>query len=167
MFKGRNKKKQPQMKKEKNALSPRQCTVLQVDHNDGKTTWIALWIASAPSPLFFRSDPQRLLAVYRPLKNAPGKEIWLQWRSDIGNWGIFWGLRQILLQKSHWIIREALESVYHSRRRLLMNKVKFCLKIVLLFRPRTYWVMFYAWSIYTQLHGSTSLGHECCLCKIS
>ena len=31
-------KKWPQMKKKKSALSPRQCTVSQVVHNDGKTT---------------------------------------------------------------------------------------------------------------------------------
>ena len=36
--------------KKKSALSQRQCTVSQVDHNDSKTTWIALQIASAPPP---------------------------------------------------------------------------------------------------------------------
>ena len=36
-----------------------------------------------------------------------------------------------------------MESVYHSRRRLLVNKVEFCLKIVLSFRPGTYCVMYY------------------------
>ena len=51
-------------------------------------------------------------------KIAPGKEIWLQWRSDIGNWGIFWGQRQTVLQKRHQIVREALELVYHLWRRL-------------------------------------------------
>ena len=71
-------KKRPQ-----NALSPRQCNVSQVDRNTGKTTRIALRIASTPT-LFFRSSPQQLWAVCRPQKNAPGKEIWLQWRSDIG-----------------------------------------------------------------------------------
>ena len=127
----------------KSALSPRQCTVSQVDYYDGKTTWIALWIASTTT-LFSRSGPQQLLAVSRPWKNAPRKEIWLQWRSDIGNWGIFWGQRQIILQKRHRIVREVLGSVYHPRRRLLMNKVEFCLKVVvLLVRPRTYWVMCY------------------------
>ena len=34
--------------------------------------------------------------------------------------------------KKHWLVREALESVYHPRRRLLMNKVEFRLKIVIL-----------------------------------
>ena len=75
------------MKKEKlifhqdNALS-------QIDGNDGKTTWIALPIASAPT-LFSRSGPQWLLAVCKPQKNASGKDIMLQWKSDIGNWGVF------------------------------------------------------------------------------
>ena len=99
----------------KSALSPRQCTMSQVDCN--KTTWIALQIASTPT-LFSRSGLQWLLAVCRPQKNAPGKEIWLQWRSDIGNWGVFWGKRQIVLQKRYWIVKEALESVYHPGRRL-------------------------------------------------
>ena len=99
------------------ALSPRQCTMSRVDHNDSKTTWIALQIAFAPT-LFSRSGPQRLLAVFRPQKNAPGKEIWLQWRSDIENWDTFWDQRQIVLQKRHQIVWEALELVYHPRTRL-------------------------------------------------
>ena len=102
---------------EKSTLSPRQCTMSQVDRDDGKTTWIALRIASTPT-LFSWSSPQQLPAVCRPQKNAPEKKMWLQWRSDIGNWGVFWGQRQIVLQKSHQIVREALESVYHPRRRL-------------------------------------------------
>ena len=93
------KKKNPaQNEEEKNARSPRQCTVSQVDPNDGKTTWIAFRIASAPIQ-FSRSGPQRLLAVCRPKKNALGKKICLPWRSDIGNWGVFWWQRQIVLQK--------------------------------------------------------------------
>ena len=129
------------MKKKKCSFI-RKCSVSQVDRNHDKTMWIALWIASAHT-LFSRSGPQQLLAVCRPQKNAPGKEIWLQWRSDIENWGIFWGQRQIVLQKRHWVVREALESVYHPRRRLLMNKVEFCLKVVvLLVRPGTYWEMY-------------------------
>ena len=70
----------------------------QVNRKNGKTTWISLWIASI-STLFSKSGPQQLLTVCRPQKNAPWKEIWLQWRSDIGNWGVFWGKRQIALQK--------------------------------------------------------------------
>ena len=56
----------------------------QVDCNDGKTTWIALWIASTPT-LFSGSGLQWLLTVSKPQKNSPGKEISLQWRSDLGN----------------------------------------------------------------------------------
>ena len=84
----------------------------QVDRNNGKTTWIALRIASMPT-LFSKSGPQELQAVCRPQKKVQEKEIWFQWRSDIGNWGIFWGQRQIVQQKRHWIVREVLESVYH------------------------------------------------------
>ena len=117
-------------------------------------------ITTTPT-LFSRSGLQWLVAVCRPQKNAPGKEIWLQWRSDIRNWGVFWGQRKIILQKKHWIVREALESVYHLRRRLLMNKVKLWLKVVvLLVRPRTYSVMCYLFIyiyiyIYTYTHTHT------------
>ena len=62
-------KKNSQKGKRKSALSPRQCTVSQVNHNDGKTTWIAFWIACAPT-LFSRSGPQWLLAVCRPPKEC-------------------------------------------------------------------------------------------------
>ena len=61
-FEGRNRQKRPQMK---SAFEPRQCTVSQVDRNDGKTTRIDLRIASAPTLLPI-SGPQRLLAVFRP-----------------------------------------------------------------------------------------------------
>ena len=133
-------KKQPQMKKEK-VLFHKSNAMSQVDRNDGKTTWIAFWIA-ATLTLSSRSDLQWLLAVCRFQKNAPEKEIWLQW-SDIRNWSVFWDKRQIVLQKKDGIVREALESVYHPRRRLLMNKVKFCLRVVSLVRPGSYWVMCY------------------------
>ena len=59
------------------ALSQRQCTMSQVDCNDGESTWTSLWIASTPT-LFSRSGPQWLLAVCRPQMKALGKEIWLQ-----------------------------------------------------------------------------------------
>ena len=89
---------------EKSALSPRQCFVSQVDCNNGKTTWIALKIASAPT-LFSKSGHQWLLAVCRPQKNAPGKEIWVQWRSDIRNFEtkdkLFYKKGIELLEK-HW-----------------------------------------------------------------
>ena len=131
-------KKRPPKKKKCSFTKTMHC----VNCNDGKTTWIALRIASTPT-LFYRSVPWWLLAICRSQKNAPGKEIWLQWRSDIRNWGVFWGQRQILLQKRHWIVREVLESVHRPKKRLLMNKVEFWQIEVLLVRPRTYWVMCY------------------------
>ena len=73
-------------------------TVSQVDCNESKITCIALQITSAPT-LFSRTGLQWLLAVCKPQKNAAGKEIGLQWRSDIKNWGVFWGQRQITLYK--------------------------------------------------------------------
>ena len=100
--------KNPATNEEKSALLLRQCIVLQVDCYDHKTTWIALWLASTTTLFYFSP-------VCRPQKNAPGKEIWLQWRSDTGKWDVFWDQRQIVLQKRHQIVREALESVYHPR----------------------------------------------------
>ena len=73
-FEGRNRQKTATDEEEESALSSRQCTMSQVDCIDGKTTWIAIWIASAPIP-FSRSGSQQLLAVCRPQKNAPEKEI--------------------------------------------------------------------------------------------
>ena len=89
-------KKWPQMKKK--TTFTKTMHMPQVNCNDGKTTWIALRIASVPT-LFSRFGSQQLLDVCRPQKNAPGKEIWFQWWSDIRNWGIFWGQRQIVLKK--------------------------------------------------------------------
>ena len=65
-----------------------------------------------------RSEPQWLLAICRPQKNTPGKENWLQWRSYIGNLVVFYSQRQIVLQKGHRIVKEALESVYQFWKRL-------------------------------------------------
>ena len=82
---------------EKSALSPRQWTVSQV---------------------FSGSSSQRILTVCRPKKNGPGKEIGLQWSNDSRNCSIVWGQRKIVLQKRHRNVREALEWMYHSWRRL-------------------------------------------------
>ena len=75
-------------KEEKTALSSRQCTVSQVDRNGGKTIGIPLQITSVLN-LFSRFGPQLQLAISRPRKNGQRKEIWLQWRSDVGNCGVF------------------------------------------------------------------------------
>ena len=61
--------------------------------------------------------PQWLL-VCRPQKNAPGKEIWLQYRRDIGNWDVLWGQRQMFDKKGielfekHWSPCITLEGDY-------------------------------------------------------
>ena len=39
---------------------------------------------------FSRSGPQRHMVVCKSQKNALGKEIWFQWRSDIASWGVFY-----------------------------------------------------------------------------
>ena len=69
LIEGRNHQKTAINEEETSVLSQRQCTVSQIDRNDGKATWIALPIASTPT-IFSKSGPQRLLAVYRPQKNA-------------------------------------------------------------------------------------------------
>ena len=56
-FEGKNCQKMATNEEEKCALSPRQCIVLQVDCNNGKTSRIALQIASAPT-LFSSSGSQ-------------------------------------------------------------------------------------------------------------
>ena len=63
--------------------------------------WIKLRIASSPTMIW----PQRLLALCRPEKNAPGKEIWLQWRSDCRNWDLFWEQRRIILHWIKWLVK--------------------------------------------------------------
>ena len=74
-------------------------------------------------------------------KNASRKEIYLQWRSNIGNLGVFWSQRQIVLQKSIEFLEKHWNQCISSKETMLINKVEFCQKIVLLVRPGTYWVM--------------------------
>ena len=114
----------------KSALSLRQCTVSQVNCNDGKTTWIALWIASATGCLQKECSREIDLA---PLKKWYRK------------------LRHILRLKINRSTKKASNckrsvgiSVSASKEPMLMNKVELCLKaVVLLVRPGTYWVMCY------------------------
>ena len=68
----------------------KECSFTKTKHKSIATMAKLLWIASLPT-LFFRSGPKGLLTVCRPKQNTSGKEIWLQWRNDIGNWGVFWG----------------------------------------------------------------------------
>ena len=115
--KKKQKKNRPQIKKKKvlfyqdNAPCPKSIATIGKLHE--------LHFILPPQQLY-SSDMALmwLLAVCRPQKNARGKDIWLQWRSDIGNWGVFWGQRQIVLQKWYQIVREALELVYHPKKRL-------------------------------------------------
>ena len=107
--KKKKKKKKSHKWRRKSALLPRQCTVSQVDHNDGKTTWTALWIASAPT-LFSRPGPQWLLAVCRPQKNATGERDLAPTKKWYRKLRRILKLRQIVLQKRHCIVREVLES---------------------------------------------------------
>ena len=85
-------KKQPQMKKEKGALSTRHCTISQVNHNDGKTTWIALWIAFAPT-LFYRSGPPTATSCLQTSKERSKKRD----LTPMKNW--YQKLRRILRPK--------------------------------------------------------------------
>ena len=97
----------------KSVLSPRQCT----DCNDGRTRWIAFQTASTPT-LFSRSSPQRVLAVSRPQKMLQGKRFDLK-KEVISETEVYFETKDKLSNKKrHWIVREALESVYHHRKRL-------------------------------------------------
>ena len=59
---------------EKSTLSPRLCTMPQVNHNDSKITLIALQIASVPT-LFSRSGPQWLLDISKPQRMIQEKRF--------------------------------------------------------------------------------------------
>ena len=111
------KKKTASHAKEKSAVSPRQCIVPQVHENDSQIEWIKHRIASSPITSS-RSGPQRIMALCWPEKNTPGKEIWLQSRSDRRNSGLFWEQRRIILLKRHRKVREALEWMYYASRKL-------------------------------------------------
>ena len=105
--------------------------------------------------------------LFADLKRMPRKEILLQWKIDIGKWGIFWAQRQIVPQKMHRIVREALESVYPPIRRLCIysisfmgdtHKVQFCLKVVVvLVGPGTYWAMSYEAVLFCYAKSHTQL----------
>ena len=76
---------------------------------------IVFYSSSRQGGLFSRSGPQQQLAVCKTSKECSRNEIWLQWKSDIWNWSIFSGQRQIILQKR-----------YHPRRRLCWILPKSC-----------------------------------------
>ncbi|KAL7725070.1 hypothetical protein ACLKA6_010344 [Drosophila palustris] len=69
-LKRRNRKETASYGEEKSVVPPRQCTVSQINENNGKIERIGLRIAS-PSTVFSRFGPQRLLALRRPQKDAP------------------------------------------------------------------------------------------------
>ena len=68
-----------------------------VFHQDNAPCYKSMKTMVKLNKLSSRPGPQRLLALYWPGKNSPGKEIWLQWRSDCRNWGLFWMQRRIIL----------------------------------------------------------------------
>ena len=83
VFEGRNRQKMATDEEGKSALSPKQCTVSQVDCNYSKITWITEAISNC-----FCTHP--ILQIWTPtttgcLHTSKGKEIWILWRSDIGN----------------------------------------------------------------------------------
>ena len=118
-------KKQPQMKKEKVLF-----------HHDSTPCHKSIAMMAKLCELHFELLPHPpyppdlvsrdywLFADLRKIlqgKRFDSSECWnsIEWRSNIGNWGIFWGQRQIVLQKKHWIVREALESVFIHQHSLL------------------------------------------------
>jgi hypothetical protein len=90
-FKRWNQEKRPHLKK-KSAVSSRQCTVSQINQNDGEIAWNRLRNASS-STVFSRSGPQWLFSVCRPQQNACWKEIIevIEKRGNRRNWDLFWG----------------------------------------------------------------------------
>ena len=100
-FEGRNGKKTATNEEEKSALSPKQCTVSQVDCNDGKTTWIALWIASIPT-LFSRSVLPGTTGCLQTSKECSRERD----LAPMKKW--YWKLRCILRPKTNRSIKKAL-----------------------------------------------------------
>ena len=75
------------------------------------TSWLQRWQNNMNCTLnWFHIHP--ILQIWPPAtagclqtsNKCSRKEIWLQWRSDIGSWGVFWDQRLIVLLKmaSNW-----------------------------------------------------------------
>ena len=113
----------------KSALLPRQCTMSQVNRNDGKTAWIALHIVSVPT-IFSRTGNQQLLAVCRPQKNAPKKDLAPMKKKTEAYFETkdksFYEKGIMLLEK-HWNQCITLE----KKQTMLMNKIEFFLDVLL------------------------------------
>ena len=86
---------------EKSALSPTQCTVSQVRCNNGKTTWIALWIASALT-LFSRSGSPAITGCLQTSKECSRKRDLAPMKKR------YWKLRCILRPKTNCSTKKAL-----------------------------------------------------------
>ena len=105
--------------KRKSALSPRQCTVSQVDHNDSKTAWIALQIASAPPPCSPDLAPSDYWLFADFKRMFQGKR--------------FGSNEEVISETEAYF--EAIDKAFYKK------GIKFYLKLVLFVRPRTDWVM--------------------------
>ena len=137
-------KKRLQMKK-KNVLSPRQCILSQVHRNDGKTTWILLRIAFAPI-LFSRSGPPATTGCFKTSKEC-------SWQRDLVPMKWYRKLRRILRPKTNCSTKKGIELLEKRwKETMLMNKVEFCLKVVLLVRPGTYRVMYDNFICYVKIN---------------
>ena len=84
---------------------------------------------------------------FADLKRMRQGKIWLQWRSDIRNWGVFLGWRQTIVQKKKKkkkkkasnCLRSVEICVSPKKETMLMNKIEFFLKtVIFLVRPGTY-----------------------------
>ena len=122
----------------------------QVIYKDDKTTWIALRTAST-STLFSRSDSQQLLAVCI--------KIMLQEKRFGSNEEVILETEAYFENKDKLFYKKLLEKCWNQCITLEGDyKVEFCLKVILLVRPGTDWVMcyHYSWRKMTMLNAKGS-----------
>ena len=135
---------------EKSVLSPRQCTMSQVDRNDGKLH--ELHFKSLPHP----DSPDLASSDYWLFADL--KRI-LQGKRFGSNEELYRKLKCILRPKTNCSTKKTSNcqrSVGIKKETTLMNKVEFCLKVVdLLIRLGTYWMCHIYIYRHTYIHTYT------------
>ena len=89
-------KKMATNKEEKSALSPRQCTMSKVDCNDGKNYMNCTSNCFCTHPNL-QIWPSATTGCLQTSKEWSRERDLASVRSDIRNWSVFWGQRQIIL----------------------------------------------------------------------
>ena len=146
MFEGKNGKKATN--KEKSALSPRQCTV------SSRSQWWQNYMNFTSNCFHthppYSSDLAPATTVCLQTSKECSRERFGSNEEVISETEVYFEARHFFfffffffffLKNCffffHQIVREALEIVYHPRK-LLINKVEFCLKVILLVKPGIY-----------------------------